>query len=183
MNIVVYCSSCQGLDPCYGQMAETLGQWIGSHGHTLVYGGVSAGLMHTVAAAARHAGAEVLGVVPECFAARADVACTTVVPCHDLTDRKQRMIALGHIFVCLPGGLGTIDEWISTLSQLIVSGEQESRHIVVLNYGGMFTPLAEQLRQCARSPFARSRRVDCSIIVDDVPQLISTLNTLSDNQQ
>ena len=47
MNIVVYCSSREGLSSEYVQIAEALGQWIGEHHHTLVYGGVNAGLMHS----------------------------------------------------------------------------------------------------------------------------------------
>ena len=45
MNIVVYCSSREGLGDDYEKMAQAVGNWIGSHHHTLVYGGVNAGLM------------------------------------------------------------------------------------------------------------------------------------------
>ena len=49
MNIVVYCSSREALGDDYEKMAQAVGCWIGSHRHTLVYGGVNAGLMHTFA--------------------------------------------------------------------------------------------------------------------------------------
>ena len=49
MNIAVYCSSRNDLPQEYVNLAESLGNWIGSNGHTLVYGGVNAGLMHITA--------------------------------------------------------------------------------------------------------------------------------------
>ena len=76
MNIVVYCSSREGLSPEYVQMAEALGHWIGEHHHSLVYGGVNAGLMHTVAQATANAGGKVIGIVPESFAHRVDPCAT-----------------------------------------------------------------------------------------------------------
>ena len=38
MKIVVYCSSMEGLEKKYQQLAAALGTWIGQNGHTLLYG-------------------------------------------------------------------------------------------------------------------------------------------------
>ncbi len=72
MTIVVYCSSQAGLDEKYQQLAHNLGTWIGQNGHTLLYGGSNAGLMHITAAAAHEAGGHVIGVIPEMFRHRID---------------------------------------------------------------------------------------------------------------
>ncbi len=37
MKIVVYCSSMEGLEKKYQQLAAALGTWIGQNGHTLLY--------------------------------------------------------------------------------------------------------------------------------------------------
>ena len=115
MNIVVYCSANSDLPSEIVAIATALGRWIGERGHTLVYGGVNAGLMHATAVAAHEAGCRhIVGIVPECFEHRADPLCTELQLARDLCDRKSRLIAQGDVFVVLPGGLGTIDEWIST---------------------------------------------------------------------
>ena len=44
MNIVVYCSSQEGLEEKYQRLASELGLWIGRHGHTLLYGGSNAAI-------------------------------------------------------------------------------------------------------------------------------------------
>ena len=134
MNIVVYCSANSDLPSEIVAIATALGRWIGERGHTLVYGGVNAGLMHATAVAAHEAGCRhIVGIVPECFEHRADPLCTELQLARDLCDRKSRLIAQGDAFVVLPGGIGTIDEWISTLSQLIVDGNVKP--IIAVNHG------------------------------------------------
>lgn len=178
MNIVVYCSSRENLGEEYEKMATALGSWIGEHGHAIVYGGVKSGLMRTVSHAVHDAGGKVIGVVPENFEARTDAICDEVLKCDNLNSRKALMIARGDVFVCLPGGIGTIDEWISTLSQLIVLGDEEKKPIFAVNHCGMYDALIEQLNACEASPFARGKRIGCTHIAADVDDLINQLNEL-----
>lgn len=182
MNIVVYCSSRADLGAEYEAIATSLGKWIGENGHTLVYGGVYAGLMHTVAQASHDAGADIIGVVPEIFSHRADELCDKVILTANLNERKGKMIEIGDIFVVLPGGIGTIDEWISTLSDMMVMETRDAnadRPIVVVNHNGMYDATIAQFASTNESIFARGRRVDRSLIVTDIPQMLSALTTLS----
>ena len=177
MNIAVYCSSRNDLPQEYVNLAETLGNWIGTNHHTLVYGGVNAGLMHITAQAVHDHGGKVLGVIPEFFLHRADVLNDQLVTTRDLNDRKSRMIEMADAFVVMPGGIGTIDEWISTLSQLIVNGD-EKHGIIVVNHQGMYDGTIQQLADCTDSIFARDRNINRSVIVDDATQLIEQLTKL-----
>lgn len=182
MNIVVYCSSRADLGAEYEEIASALGQWVGSNGHTLVYGGVNAGLMHSVAQACHDAGAKVVGVVPEVFSYRTDEVCDEVILTADLNERKGKMIEIGDVFVVLPGGIGTIDEWVSTLSDIMVREKVDAnadRPIVVVNHRGMYDGMIAQLATTNDSPFARGKRVDRSIAVADIEQLLQTLTHVS----
>lgn len=177
MNIAVYCSSRQGLSADIEATAIALGQWIGQNGHTLVYGGVNAGLMHTVAQASHDNGAHVVGVVPEYFMHRLDEVVDEVIETRDLNDRKDEMYRRSDAFVVLPGGIGTIDEWIATLSQITVDGS--SRRIVVMNLDGMYDRMIEQLQVTEESPFARVKgMVDISIIASTIDEMIESLETI-----
>ena len=178
MNIVVYCSANNELPSEITDIAAYLGRWIGEGCHSLVYGGVNAGLMHITAQAAHDAGCEnIVGIVPEFFKHRADPLCTELVLARDLNDRKSKLIASGDIFVVLPGGLGTIDEWISTLSTLVVEGSE--RPIVVVNCDGMYSAMVEQLALTAQSQFSRSPLIASSILVNNSQELITKLSTIS----
>lgn len=186
MNIVVYCSSRAELGSGYEELASELGRWIGESGNTLVYGGVNAGLMHSVAQAAYDSGAKMVGVVPEVFKHRADEVCSELILTSNLNERKGKMIQIGDVFVVLPGGVGTIDEWISTLSDMMVmetKNPSADRPIVVVNYCGMYDAMLRQLMQTNDSPFARGKRVDRSIAVEDVASMLAVLRELTDNQR
>lgn len=178
MRIVVYCSANANLPQEIVDIASDLGRWIGQGGHTLVYGGVNAGLMHVTAQAARNAGCQnVVGIVPEMFKHRADPLCTQLVLARDLNHRKAILIGEGDVFVVLPGGLGTIDEWVSTLSQLVVEGSD--RPIVVVNHNGMYSAQAQQFGATAQSHFARAAGIDRSILVENSKELIDKLNEIN----
>lgn len=175
MKIAVYCSSRRGLPQEYFDLAQALGQWMGSHGHTLVYGGVNAGLMHTVAQACRDAGGHIVGVNVETFRHRTDPLVDEVHYTPHLGERKAMMYQMADTFVVLPGGLGTVDEWFATLSQMVVSAD-ENRVIVVVNAHGMYDALLRYLDELAVSPFARDAHLRRYVVVNNQQELINTLN-------
>lgn len=178
MNIVVYCSSQDRLDEKYQQLATALGQWIGQNGHTLVYGGANAGLMHITAAAVHETGGHIMGVIPEIFKHRIDPLCDETVYTANLADRKQHMIECGDVFVVLPGGIGTLDEWISTLTVMNI-GEDDTRPIVVADLDGIFDATVQQLAVLTRTPFARGKDLTRSLNAHNADELIHILNGLT----
>ena len=64
-RICVFCGSSSGVDPAYGDAAESLGEALAAEGLGLVYGGASVGLMGRLADAALARGAEVIGDIPQ----------------------------------------------------------------------------------------------------------------------
>ena len=178
MNIVVYCSAQDGLDEKYQQLASTLGQWIGENNHTLVYGGVKSGLMHVTAQAVHEAGGRCMGVIPEMFLHRLDSLCDEVVATRDLADRKQRMIALGDVFIVLPGGIGTLDEWISTLTVMCI-GDDDHRPIIAVNLDGLYDTIVQQLATLSHTPFARGKDLTRSLTTTNANELLQSLNHIT----
>jgi hypothetical protein len=178
MNIVVYCSSQEGLESKYQQLATALGTWIGQNGHTLLYGGSNAGLMHITATAAHEAGGHIIGVIPEMFRHRIDPVCDEVVYTANLGDRKQYMIEHGDVFIVMPGGIGTIDEWMSTLAVMTI-GDDDLRPIIVANLDGMFDGTVQQLADLTRTPFARGKNLSRTIAARTQDELLQTLTNLT----
>ena len=178
MNIVVYCSSQEGLDEKYRLLARDLGTWIGEHGHTLVYGGSNAGLMHITAAAVHEAGGHIMGVIPEMFRHRIDPVCDEVVYTANLGDRKQYMIEHGDVFVVMPGGIGTLDEWMSTLAVMTI-GNDDPRPIIAANIDCLYDATIQQLADTTRTPFARGKNLARTLVATTPTELISTLDSLA----
>ena len=177
MKIVVYCSSMEGLEEKYQLLARDLGTWIGQQGHTLLYGGSNAGLMHITAAAVHAAGGHVVGVIPEMFRHRIDPLCDEVVYTANLGDRKQYMIEHGDVFIILPGGIGTLDEWMSTLAVMTI-GNDDPRPIIVANLDGLYDATVRQLADMTATPFARGKRLDRTFVAYNTTDLLTTLNAI-----
>ena len=104
MRIAVYCSAKDIILEEYLSLGDALGKWIAEHGHTLVYGGATGGLMTRTSDAARAAGGEVIGVVPQRIIAAGRLAqnCTTQYIVSSMAERKQMMRDVADCFVCLP---------------------------------------------------------------------------------
>lgn len=123
----------------------------------------------------------VTGVVPEVFVHRTDPVCHETVSTRDLNERKGRMIEMADVFVVLPGGIGTIDEWISTLSHIMVQERVDpyaDKPILVWNHEGMYDGQVRQLAETAGSVYARGKRVDRSLVFTDAAELAEALGRL-----
>lgn len=178
MKIVVYCSSQEGLDEKYRLLARDLGTWIGQNGHTLLYGGSNAGLMHITAQATHEAGGQCIGVIPEMFRHRIDPLCDEVVYTANLGDRKQYMIEHGDAFVVMPGGIGTLDEWMSTLAVMTI-GNDDPRPIVVANLDGLYDATIRHLADMTRTPFARGKNLARTLAATSAAHLLQILNKVT----
>ena len=178
MKIVVYCSSQEGLEEKYRLLARDLGTWIGQQGHTLLYGGSNAGLMHITAAAVHEACGHIVGVIPEMFRHRIDPVCDEVVYTANLGDRKQYMIEHGDVFVVMPGGIGTLDEWMSTLAVMTI-GNDDPSPVIVANIDGLYDATIQQLADMTRTPFARGKNLARTLAAANATDLINILSTLA----
>lgn len=116
-SVTVYCGSSSDVDPTYLDLARRLGKAIAGRGWRLVYGGGNVGLMGQAASAAHDAGGKVLGVMPK-FLRHIEGTLDKVE--HRFVDtmheRKQILFDEADAFVVLPGGIGTLEEAIETLS-------------------------------------------------------------------
>ena len=149
MTIAVYCSAKDVIPEEFLQIGDTLGTWIGEHGHTLVYGGATGGLMSRTSNAAKTAGAHVIGVIPPRIKAAGRLAtnCDELVEVSNMNERKQKMKELSDCFICLPGSYGTLDEMFDVIASGTVGEHKKPTYI--LNYKGFYQPLkdlAEHMR-------------------------------------
>ncbi len=176
MRIAVYCSAKDQIPEEYLALGDRLGKWIGEQGHTLVYGGATGGLMTRVSNAAKRAGAQVLGVIPQRIIAsrRQTTNCDSLYLVTTMNDRKEQMKRLADCFVCLPGSYGTLDE----MMDVIASGTVGEHHkpLYVLNYNGFYTALetlAEQMKALSFLPEQESYK---PLFVQTLDDLFAILN-------
>src|SRR5277367_201329 len=137
-RICVFCGSADGADPVYMQTAKELGERIAAEGMGLVYGGATVGLMGVLANAAIAGGAEVIGVMPDVLMDR-EIAHPGVTHFHvvkTMHERKALMYEHADAFIALPGGYGTLDEFIEivTWAQLKI----HQKPCILINTNGYY---------------------------------------------
>ena len=156
MNICVFCSSSNAIPEYYFDEAVKLGTLIGKNHHAIVYGGATVGLMHTVAEAARKAGANSVGIIPESIHNKrlSSPRDHEQIITPNMRDRKYIMRKRSDAFIALPGGFGTLEEILEviTLKQL----QYHQKAIVFINTNGFFDHLFAQFERAYLESFSKS---------------------------
>ena len=158
-NITIFCSASDTVAPIYKNEAETVGQWIGTHHKTLVYGGANGGLMEIVAKEVRDNGSQVLGIITRHIAemGRSSQQPTDLVTTDSMGERL--LIERGDILVALPGGIGTIDELFDALTTKMLG--THDKPVIICNTQGLFNPLIQQIELLRKENFLRYDRTGC----------------------
>jgi uncharacterized protein (TIGR00730 family) len=151
--ICVFCASAPGARPQYLEAATEFGRHIAERGYGLVYGGATVGAMGAVADAALAAGGEVVGVIPEVIRER-EIDHKELTEQHvvgTMHERKAMLAARADAFVALPGGYGTMDEFIEivTWAQLKI----HAKPCVLVNISGFYDPLLAFFDHSVREGF------------------------------
>ncbi len=146
MNITVYLGANEGNDPALKQAVQELGTWIGASGNSLVYGGSKSGLMGAIADSVLATGGQVIGVEPQFFidSGFQHDGLTQLIITKDMSERKNKMIALGDAFIAFPGGTGTLEEIAEVMSK--VSLKQLDAPCILYNLNGYYNDLKALLQ-------------------------------------
>ena len=175
LRVCVFCGARGGDAAVYGASAVQLAEYLASRGHRLIYGGGSTGIMGQLADAMLAAGGEVIGVIttqlaqPELMHLR--VRDMRVMA--DMHQRKALMHELSDVYIALPGGLGTMEEFFEavTWAQL----ELHARPIAILNVNGLYDGLVELLDTMKSRGFLSSRCRSLVTVCESVEELCGWL--------
>jgi uncharacterized protein (TIGR00730 family) len=174
-SVCVFCGSSPGSNPAFAAAAERLGAGLARRGIGLVYGGASVGLMGVVADAAIAAGGRATGVITESLAGH-EIAHGALSDLHIVTtmhERKALMAELSDAFVMLPGGFGTCEEFMEsvTWAQLGI----HDKRCGILNVDGYFDNLLAFLGHAVDQGFIRAPQVKGLAICSDAGELLDAI--------
>jgi uncharacterized protein (TIGR00730 family) len=174
-SVCVFCGSSPGKDPEFAEAARELGVALAQRGIGLVYGGASVGLMGVVADAAIAAGGRATGVITESLAGH-EIAHSSLSDLHvvrTMHERKALMSDLADAFVMLPGGFGTCEEFMEsvTWAQLGI----HDKVCAILNVRGFFDHLLTFVGHAVEQGFIKMRHVDGLVVADTAEALLEGL--------
>jgi len=173
-RICVFCGSQAGAREVYGEQARALGRAMAERGIGLVYGGGGIGMMGAVADAVIEARGEVIGVIPYALSskerARRDVDIRVVNTMHE---RKAMMAELSDAFIAMPGGFGTFEEMMETITWGQLGIHQKP--VGLLNVAGYYDPLLAMIDRAVEEGFILPRYRNLFVASSGVDELFDLM--------
>lgn len=142
-KIVIYCSASFDIDRKFNQAAREITRAACSLGYTIVSGGTVKGTMGEVADEVVSCGGRHIGVLPRFMEDVKYPHLDGTVWTDTMADRKEKMREGTCAAVALPGGIGTLDELIETLT--LAKIDRYDGKVLAFNLDGFFNPLISLL--------------------------------------
>jgi len=178
-RICVFCGASPGVAPEYLDLARSVGRELAERGIGVVYGGGRVGLMGALADAARAAGGEVIGVIPQGLVDRelAHPGLTELRIVDTLHERKAVMSELADAFIALPGGLGTLEELaeVASWAQL----QLHAKPVGLLEVDGFWASLRTWLDHAVAEGFVLPAHRGLFLEAADLPALLAVFEAWS----
>lgn len=173
LAITVYCSSATRIDAKHFAAARELGAAIARHGWTLVYGGNDVGPMGQIAHGTRGAGGKVVGITPQVFIDMgvADRACDELIVVESMEARKRLLIERADVILALPGGVGTLEEILSTLVARHLG--YHDKPIALIDLDGFYQPLIAMLADWTKQGLVRESSLEFLEVFDSIEACVA----------
>lgn len=174
-RIAVFCGSNFGKGDVYRAGTAALGQAMAQRGIGLVYGGTNKGLMGVLADAVMAGGGAAHGVITERLHGKGHLhpGLTRFEILPSMPARKARMAELADAFIGLPGGIGTLEEFMEvwTLNQL---GEID-KPAGLLDIGGFYQPFLGFIDHMIATGFLPAAHRGSIVVTPDAHLLLDGL--------
>jgi uncharacterized protein (TIGR00730 family) len=172
-RVAVFCGSAPGHDPGLAEAAYAVGQGLAERGLGLVYGGGGGGLMGAVSQGALDHGGEVIGVIPQSMIdrewGRHDLTRLDVVD--TMHERKALMGEEADAFLCLPGGLGTLEEIFEVWSWRQLGYLDDP--VGFLDVGGFWGPLLASLQGLVDAGFVKPEILADLVVAETLDEALA----------
>jgi len=174
-TICIFAGSSVGNRKIYTETAKDLAASIIDHGYKIVFGGGSVGLMGILADAALDAGGHITGIITEQLNGIevGHKGLSELVIVETMHDRKKEMAERSDAVVCLPGGVGTWEEFFESLTwnQLGL----QSKPIILLNLDDYYSLLSEFVEHSVAEGFLPRSTANELIFVNSIAEVIEQL--------
>ena len=171
-NVCVFLGSSLGNREIYKEATELLAKELVSNGYQIVYGGGSNGLMGVLGDTAVDAGGYITGIITEQLD---DIevghqGLNELIIVKNMHERKKMMADKSQAVVCLPGGVGTWEEFFESLTwnQLGL----QTKPIILLNIENYYSKLKIFIQHAVDEGFLPQSTSDELVLVDDVDEAI-----------
>lgn len=194
-TVCVFCSSSNDVSDNIKKDGACFAKLLAEKGFNLLYGGTAQGLMRVVADAHRDADGFLIGVIPTYMTDPEELkkrfvgdathldnmndqgklykGLDEVVTVDDLGPRKQIMLDMSDAIVCLPGGIGTYDEFFTALTLKQVGSHKKP--IFLLNSDNYFDAIVSLINHGIKANTIKAGNLDLFKVCNTPEALIDEL--------
>ena len=172
-KIAVFCSASSEIDPKYNKVAREFVRAASLRGYGIVTGGTVKGTMGEVSDELHAIGGYHKGVIPRFMKQFVYPDLSELVWTETMAERKTIMREATCAVVALPGGTGSLDEWIETVA--LVHLKQYFGKITVLNHDGFYEPLKALLDHYVAAGMMTKETRGKVLFADTAEQLLEML--------
>ncbi len=163
----VYGGASDHIDKKIKDRIHQLGKIICDEGYSIVYGAGGTGCMGAIASGVREAGGYIMGVAPHFIKDFEEVYdCDNTIMVETMSERKILMEKHADIFLIVPGGIGTMDEFFQVLTLRYLNRMTEP--IILLNLNGFYDTLLNFINDIIKSGAAKDSLLDLFEVVNTV---------------
>jgi len=170
-KICVFCGSSTGNDPVYSDFTRKLGEYLARHSISLIYGGGDIGLMGILSSTVMQGGGNVTGIIPEMISEHIPHKnISELIVVKTMHERKALMYSMSDAFICLPGGIGSLDELIEVYTWLQLG--YHSKPVVIINLNGYYNNLIKQFEYMVKEGFLKETHLSNLIVKENLDNLL-----------
>ena len=152
---VIFCSASFDIDPKYNVIARDVVRGLCAQGYGIVSGGTIKGTMKVVAETAHERHAFNRGILPSFMKGLEYPDLSETLWTCTMSERKEAMRKETCLALALPGGIGTMDELIETLT-LAKMGLYKGK-VIAVNYDGFYDTVVAMLDHFVETGMLDSR--------------------------
>ena len=171
-NVCVFAGSSPGNRKIYSETAIELAEKLTANHYGIVFGGGSNGLMGILADSAIKANGHITGIITEQLD---DIevghqGLNELIIVKNMHERKKMMADKSQAVVCLPGGVGTWEEFFESLTwnQLGL----QTKPIILLNIDNYYSKLRVFIDHAVKEGFLPQSTSDELVLVNNVDEAI-----------
>jgi len=179
-RICVYCASSAKTPEKYCEHARTFARILAENQIDLVFGGSRSGLMGVLANEMIKHDGRTIGIMPR-FMKEVEwhhEHLTEMITTETMAERKEAMITDVDAVVTFPGGCGTMEEFMETLSLKRLG--LFPKPMIILNSYGFYDPLVDLLEAMLRDHFLSPKHREMWTIVKTPEEILPAIAAQSD---
>ena len=175
INLVIFSGSNKPKDD---KLIETellyIANNIDIYSYNIWYCGGESGLMGIIQKKFSENGGNVTGVDAKQFADKYGIPtfCKTIIM-DTFVERQNKLVSKGDIFLCLPGGIGTLSELFDVLVNIDVNNKKYK--IILFSYNNFFEHIINFIHSKIEDGFIREKILDKLIVCKNSKEIVNNL--------